>query len=176
MTVTMTVTMTITATADSPEAAIWLALEDVPDPEIPRLSVVDLGVITHVSVDAANVAHITMTPTFSGCPAIDMMKTMVRERVEQLAFASVEVQVSFETPWNSNRISERGREALRQSGFAPPPKHNGYIELSVLEHVECPHCGSRNTELQTPFGPTSCRSIHFCHNCSEAFEQFKPLA
>jgi ring-1,2-phenylacetyl-CoA epoxidase subunit PaaD len=155
--------------------AIWQALHDVADPEIPRLSVVDLGVITHVSVDESNIAHITMTPTFSGCPAIHYMQDAIRERISTMHFADVKVSVSFEDPWNSNKITERGRAILLETGFAPPPKHNGYIELSVLEDVACPYCGSHNTVLQSPFGPTLCRSIHYCNTCSQAFEQFKPL-
>lgn len=158
------------------EAAIWQALHDVADPEIPLLSVVDLGVITHVKVDEQNRASITMTPTFSGCPAIQFMQDAIRERVASMPFSGVEVKVSFEEPWNSNKISERGRAILHESGFAPPPKHDGYIELSVLEDVPCPYCGSHNTSLQSPFGPTLCRSIHYCNACSQSFEQFKPVA
>lgn len=158
------------------ETEIWQALQDVADPEIPRLSVVDLGVITRVAVDQSNVAHITMTPTFSGCPAIHYMQDAIRERIETMNVAKVEVNVSFEEPWNSNKITERGRAILLETGFAPPPKHDGYIALSVLEDVACPYCGSHETTLQTPFGPTLCRSIHYCNTCSQAFEQFKPVA
>ena len=156
---------------------IWDALQEVADPEIPRLSVVDLGVITNVSFDEeSRAAHIVMTPTFTGCPAIEYMKNEIGEKVRALPFiAAANVRVSFEEPWNSNKISERGRAALRESGFAPPPKHDGYIALDVLERALCPYCGSADTELQTPFGPTLCRSIHYCRTCSEAFEQFKPL-
>jgi ring-1,2-phenylacetyl-CoA epoxidase subunit PaaD len=158
------------------EQDVWKALEDVFDPEIPKLSVVDLGVITAVRVDEHNAAHVTMTPTFSGCPAVEMMRSDVAERLKQLPLSRVTVDVSFEVPWDSNRISERGREVLQQSGFAPPPKHEGFIELQVLSNVACPYCGSRNTRLQSPFGPTLCRSIHYCDNCFQAFEQFKPVA
>jgi ring-1,2-phenylacetyl-CoA epoxidase subunit PaaD len=152
------------------------ALHDVMDPEIPRLSVVDLGVITKVEITPENVVKVTMTPTFSGCPAVRVMQDSIRERLELMPFAGVEVKVSFEVPWNSNRISEKGRGVLREMGFAPPPKHNGYFELNVLERVACPFCNSTNTTLQSPFGPTLCRSIHYCNSCSQAFEQFKPLA
>lgn len=152
------------------------ALLDVMDPEIPRLSVVDLGVITNVVITPENVAQVTMTPTFSGCPAVRVMKEAIQERLVQMPLAGVEVSVSFDIPWNSNRISEQGRRILLETGFAPPPKHNGYFELDVLESVACPYCSSINTTLQSPFGPTLCRSIHYCNSCSQAFEQFKPLA
>lgn len=155
---------------------IWTALADVTDPEIPRLSVVDLGIVTNVQVTHEGSVSITITPTFAGCPAIQYMQDAIRERIRQLPVRSVDVQVSFDQPWNSNNITERGRAILEESGFAPPPKHNGYIELPLLEYVTCPYCGSTDTSLQTPFGPTLCRSIHYCHACSQAFEQFKPLA
>lgn len=159
------------------EEQIWQALEDVKDPEIPRVSIVDLGMISHVSVDENGIAAITLTPTFSGCPAIHVLKEAIAERIDQLeAVRSTAVRVSFEVPWNSNRITERGRALLKESGFAPPPVHDGYIELEVISTPACPFCGSRKTEMQTPFGPTLCRSIHYCHSCLQAFEQFKPVA
>jgi ring-1,2-phenylacetyl-CoA epoxidase subunit PaaD len=169
----------------STERAVWQALEQVFDPEIPKLSIVDLGVITNVRVDADRVAHITMTPTFSGCPALHVMKDDITHKVGELAqqgvVSGVQVEVSFEVAWNSNRITDKGREILHTMGFAPPPRLEGeegkfYVPLEVLSDVACPHCGSRNTTLQTPFGPTLCRAIHYCNSCHQAFEQFKPLA
>lgn len=155
---------------------IWQALEDVKDPEIPRVSIVDLGMITDVQVSEGT-ALVTLTPTFAGCPAIHVLKEAIAERVNQLdGIAHTEVKVSFEVPWNSNRITERGKQLLQQSGFAPPPVHNGYIELEVISKAACPFCGSSNTVMQTPFGPTLCRAIHYCNNCLQAFEQFKPVA
>ena len=157
------------------EEKIWQALDDVKDPEIPKVSVVDLGMITDVEVQE-RMAVVTMTPTFAGCPAIHVLQEAIAERVNQLEdIDRTEVKVSFETPWNSNRITERGKQLLQQSGFAPPPVHEGYIELDVISHAACPFCGSSNTVMQTPFGPTLCRSIHYCNNCLQAFEQFKPV-
>lgn len=158
------------------EERIWQALDDVKDPEIPKVSIVDLGMITDVRANGA-VAVVTMTPTFAGCPAIHVLKESIAERVNQLdGVERTDVKVSFEVPWNSNRITERGKQLLKESGFAPPPVHDGYIELTVLANVACPFCGSRNTIMQTPFGPTLCRSIHYCNACLQAFEQFKPVA
>ncbi len=160
----------------TPEEQIWQALDDVKDPEIPKVSIVDLGMITEVRVDGGN-AFVTMTPTFAGCPAIHVLKESIAERINQLeGINHTEVKVSFEVPWNSNRISDRGKELLRESGFAPPPVHEGYIELTVISQAACPFCGSNNTVMQTPFGPTLCRSIHYCNHCLQAFEQFKPVA
>jgi ring-1,2-phenylacetyl-CoA epoxidase subunit PaaD len=165
------------------ESEIWGALESVFDPEIPKLSVVDLGVITRVELSDNTVngatARVTMTPTFSGCPALHTMKADIEQELKRLPLAVVEVIVSFEVPWNSNRITERGRAILQESGFAPPPvldeKSADYFSLDVLSDVACPHCGSRQTALHNPFGPTLCRSIHYCQSCQQAFEQFKPV-
>jgi ring-1,2-phenylacetyl-CoA epoxidase subunit PaaD len=151
------------------------ALQDVKDPEIPTISVVDLGIITGVEVDDDNFVKVTMTPTFSGCPAFKIMEKMVKERIELLNINGVEVTTNFDTPWNTNMITPKGIEGLKKHGLAPPEKHNGLVQIEILEKVKCPHCGSRNTSLKTPFGPTLCRSMHYCNECLNAFEQFKPV-
>ena len=151
------------------------ALQDVKDPEIPTISVVDLGIITGVEVNDDNFVKVTMTPTFSGCPALKIMENMVKERIELLNINGVEVTTNFDTPWNTNMISQKGIEGLKKHGLAPPKKHNGLVQIEILEKVKCPHCGSRNTTLKTPFGPTLCRSMHYCNECLNAFEQFKPV-
>jgi ring-1,2-phenylacetyl-CoA epoxidase subunit PaaD len=156
------------------EKEIWTLLEEVKDPEIPVLSLVDLGVITEVALEGGKV-RIEMTPTFAGCPAIEAMKSDVLEKLHAHGIKEAEVNVSFRQPWNSNKITDKGRKALKEFGLAPPPKHDLIIDLEILEHVPCPYCDSENTELKTPFGPTLCRSMHYCHQCKQAFEQFKPL-
>lgn len=149
-------------------------LEEVKDPEIPVLSLVDLGVITNIDINEHRVA-VTMTPTFVGCPAIDYMKQDVIEVLNSYGIDNVDVQVNFDEPWNSNKITEKGRKALKDFGLAPPPKHNLIVDIDILDNIECPNCGSNNSVMKTPFGPTACRSIHFCNSCKETFEQFKPL-
>jgi ring-1,2-phenylacetyl-CoA epoxidase subunit PaaD len=149
-------------------------LEEVKDPEIPVLSLIDLGVITDVLIDDNHV-KVKMTPTFSGCPAIDYMKADVIKVLKEKGVESVECDVSFETQWNSNMINENGRKALKKFGLAPPPKHDLIIDLDILENISCPYCESTNTDLRNPFGPTLCRSIHYCNECKQAFEQFKPV-
>ncbi len=136
---------------------------------------VDLGVITAVEVQDNDRVKVSMTPTFSGCPALRVMEDMVRDKLHSLGIENVEVSTTFDIPWNTNRITDKGREMLKKHGLAPPPKINGYIELNVLSDVACPFCGSRNTSLESPFGPTLCRALHYCHNCLQAFEQFKPV-
>lgn len=156
------------------EKEIWQALEDVKDPEIPTISLVDLGVVTGVEFDGENV-RVTMTPTFVGCPAMDYMKREVEDRLKQLPLKNISVEVNLDEPWSTNKITERGREALKKHGLAEPPKFNIEFELDVLEHLACPYCGSADTQMKSPFGPTLCRTLHYCNNCRQAFEGFKPL-
>lgn len=151
---------------------ILAALQDVRDPEIPGISVVDLGVITKVEILNEQI-KVQMTPTFVGCPAIAVMKQDVEKRLEE--FGDVIVTVNYDIPWDSNRITEAGLLALKKHGLAPPPRYELAFELDILENIACPHCGSTQTVVQTPFGPTLCRSIHYCNSCHQAFEQFKPL-
>ena len=150
-------------------------LEAVKDPEIPVLSLVDLGVITNVIIEKDQSVRIDMTPTFAGCPAMDYMVQDVKKVLQEKGVKNYEVKVSFETPWSSNRITEKGRQALKQFGLAPPPKHRMIVDLDILQHVKCPYCNSEDTDLKSPFGPTLCRSLHYCNSCQQAFEQFKPL-
>jgi len=156
------------------ETDILSWLEEVKDPEIPVLSLIDLGVIREVVIIDTKVI-VTMTPTFSGCPAIDMMKTDICEVLNKHGIDECEVNVTFKDHWNSDMISEKGRKAIKKFGIAPPPTNVLVIDLDILENIKCPHCESENTEMKTPFGPTLCRSMHYCHNCRQAFEQFKPL-
>ncbi len=150
------------------------ALYSVKDPEIPTISVVDMGIITDVAVNADGVV-VTMTPTFVGCPAIDVMRADVQSAVEGMGVANVTVNVTFDVPWTTNRLTEAGKQALLKHGLAPPQPYDLELELTVLDHMACPYCGSTNTELKSPFGPTLCRSLHYCHVCLQAFEGFKPV-
>ena len=172
------------ASADPRQLVVWSALEEIADPEIPAISVVELGVIGEVTFEARDEGGERLTvellPTFVGCPAIDVMQQQIGERLRALEMADeVRVNVSFRLPWTSDRISPEGREKLRGSGFAPPtiigPSFDG-VELQVLLGVAtCPYCGSRNTTLDNPFGPTLCRAIYHCDECNQPFEQFKAI-
>ena len=150
-------------------------LDEVKDPEIPVLSLNDLGVITGIEIKGSGKVIVNMTPTFTGCPAMDVMKQDVQNVLLKRGIQDYEVIVSFETQWNSNMISERGRKALKDFGLAPPPKHDMIVDIDIIERAKCPHCGSEDTDMKTPFGPTLCRSMHYCNSCLQAFEQFKPL-
>jgi ring-1,2-phenylacetyl-CoA epoxidase subunit PaaD len=162
----------------SAEERVWDELRRIPDPEIPAISLVDLGVIGSVAVDEGAVS-VQLLPTFVGCPAIGVMQELITERIGALRLADrVDVAISFDPPWTSDRITAEGRERLRLSGFAPPhigPAAVGadLSELAVLSVAECPYCGSRNTSMENAFGPTLCRAIYHCADCHQPFEQFK---
>lgn len=153
---------------------VYTWLEEVKDPEIPVLSLVDLGVITDVQLSESGV-KIEMTPTFVGCPALDMMKSEIYEVLKKNGIDNISIEVTFRKAWTSDMISEKGKQALKKFGLAPPPPREIFTELEVLEHATCPRCNGSDTEMKNAFGPTLCRSIHYCHTCKEAFEQFKPL-
>jgi ring-1,2-phenylacetyl-CoA epoxidase subunit PaaD len=174
------------AAASEREGRVWDELAQIPDPEIPAISVVDLGVIRRVAFEdvpgGGERLRVELLPTFVGCPAIGVMQQQIGERLRGLGLADeVVVELSFAEPWTSDRISQEGRERLRASGFAPPlsigPAPAGLDELTVFEPLPnpatCPYCGSRNTSLDNPFGPTLCRAIYHCADCRQPFEQFK---
>lgn len=153
---------------------IYRWLGEVKDPEIPVLSLVDLGVITEVIIEDTHV-RIEMTPTFVGCPALNHMQEEIKKVLRFHGVEEVEIHISYNRPWTSDRISEEGRKALKEFGFAPPPPRQLFEDLDVLPRAECPRCGRNDTELRNIFGATLCRSIYYCNSCQEAFEQFKPL-
>ncbi|MDX2003080.1 MAG: 1,2-phenylacetyl-CoA epoxidase subunit PaaD [Chitinophagales bacterium] len=154
---------------------IWETLQKVADPEIPVISVVDMGMITQVELLCPSCVRIQMTPTFVGCPAISYLQDQIERAIKALGFLRVEVNVDFSTAWTSNRITEKGLQLLKGFRLSPPKRHNGEVTMESLQEAECPNCGSHNTSLNTPFGPTLCRALHFCYDCNQAFEQFKPV-
>ncbi|HZO61463.1 MAG TPA: 1,2-phenylacetyl-CoA epoxidase subunit PaaD [Gaiellaceae bacterium] len=156
--------------------AVWSALAGVEDPEIPVISLVDLGVIRGVSVDGGHV-HVEFTPTFLGCPALEVMRARMTEAIEDLG-AEAEIEVVMDDSWSTDRITPEGREKLRAGGFAPPaPREAGMPRLVQLRSgaFRCPYCGSTATTLENIFGPTPCRSIRYCTACRQPFEQFKTI-
>lgn len=149
-------------------------LEEVKDPEIPVLSLVDLGVITDITIEGETVL-LEMTPTFVGCPALDIMKEEISTVLKGHGIKEIQITVSFREPWSSDKISDRGKEALKKFGISPPSTEKVIADLDLLEHATCPRCSGQRTEIKNLFGPTLCRSIHYCLDCREAFEQFKPI-
>lgn len=156
------------------EAAVWEILEEVKDPEIPVVSVVEMGIIRAVEVDGETV-QVTMTPTFAGCPALQAMRDEIEARLLAAGVGQVKVKLSLSPPWSSDWIAPQARQKLKDFGLAPPPLHGGRFEATLLEVVACPYCGSEDTSLKNSFGPTLCRAIFFCNACRQPFEQFKPI-
>ena len=163
------------------EAAVRAALTEVMDPELPMLSVVDLGIIHRVDVGPApgsGPIRVEILPTFVGCPALELIKSSIAERLGAFG-RPVEVTATFEVPWTSERISPAGRAALLAAGIAPPGAGSspgapgGLIDLEP--RVPCPHCGSRRTVLENLFGPTQCRTIRYCADCRQPFEAIKSV-
>jgi ring-1,2-phenylacetyl-CoA epoxidase subunit PaaD len=155
---------------------VWAALEEIPDPEIPVISLVDLGVIRGVTVKGTNV-RIEFTPTFLGCPALEVMRGALEAKVVSLG-GEPDVAVIQDDSWSTDRITPAGREKLREAGFAPPaPRAAGATTLVQLRSkaFRCPYCGSTETRLENIFGPTPCRSIRWCDGCRQSFEQFKTI-
>jgi ring-1,2-phenylacetyl-CoA epoxidase subunit PaaD len=145
---------------------VWAALEEIPDPEIPVVSLVDLGVIRSVDVSEGHV-HVEFTPTFLGCPALEFMKRAIEDKVP-----GVNVEVVQDDSWSTDKITAAGREKLRAAGFAPPAPRLVQIQAQVHR---CPYCGSTDTKLENIFGPTPCRSLRYCESCRQPFEQFKTI-
>lgn len=155
--------------------AIWQALDEVKDPEIPVISLVEMGIVRTVAVNGTAIT-VTITPTFSGCPALRVMEQAIEARLRLLGATAVFVNVTLHPPWSSDWISDEAREKLGQFGIAPPPKHGGRLaDVAFLETAVCPRCGSTRSTLKNSFGSTLCRMIWVCNACQEPFEQFKPL-
>lgn len=155
-------------------AAVYAALEQVMDPEIPVLSVVDLGMITGVELEATAV-HIKMIPTFAACPAVSYIQQQIKTTLESELGIAVSVEVDKQVHWQSNRMTPAAKEKLKNFGIAPPQILAGEVSAEIMMQIPCPHCGSEQTYLRSPFGSTLCRAIHFCKACGQVFEQFKPL-
>lgn len=154
---------------------VYTALEEVMDPEIPVISVIDLGVIRDVLISEEGEIVVQLTPTFAGCPAINHMKEDIGNVLARHGMHNTRVDVMYNEPWTTNRISPKGRTLLKDFGLSPPPAFDGMLTLDVLQNAMCPKCSSNNTFLMNAFGPTACRAVHHCRNCQETFEQFKPL-
>ena len=140
---------------------LWGVLQQVPDPEIPVLSIVDLGIVREVSED-----RVVLTPTYTGCPATQVIEQMVREALDAAGFPGVPIETTLSPPWTTDWITQEGRDKLRAYGIAPP---NAPSERAV----HCPQCGSAETEEISRFGSTPCKALWRCRSCAEPFDLFK---
>ena len=157
-------------------AQVWAALDSIPDPEIPVVSLVELGVVKDVAVQGDRV-RIEFTPTFLGCPALETMRDAMAAKIVELG-GEPQIEVVLDDSWSTDRITPAGREKLRAAGFAPPaPRSAGKTDLVQLRRAvfRCPYCGSTETRLENLFGPTPCRSLRYCAGCRQPYEQFKTI-
>lgn len=156
------------------EETIWHTLAQIPDPEIPVVSLVEMGIVREVNL-TPNGVIITITPTFSGCPALEVMKTDIAKALKQAGVREVTVRTVLSPPWTTDWITDAARAKLKSFGLAPPPKHGGDFAILLFDPVPCPYCASEDTTLKNNWGPTPCRMIFYCNHCQQPFEQFKPL-
>jgi ring-1,2-phenylacetyl-CoA epoxidase subunit PaaD len=164
------------ASAELEEQKIWALLEQVTDPEIPVLSIVDLGIVRNVEM--TSLSHgvsitITITPTYSGCPAMDMIAMNLRIALLEHGYSDVHIKTILSPAWTTDWMTEAGKEKLKAYGIAPPVGKS--FDQKYLEdlHIECPQCHSTNTHLVSQFGSTSCKALFQCDDCKEPFDYFK---
>jgi ring-1,2-phenylacetyl-CoA epoxidase subunit PaaD len=149
------------------------AMQAVKDPEIDSVSIIELGMLEELEIEADTVL-IKLLPTFMGCPALDIIKNNVVKAVSAIdEVEKVEVKFIFHPPWTSDRVTDLGREKLKEFGIAPPPRH---IAETGEWQADCPYCGSTYTTMENLFGPTACRSILYCKSCKNPFEAMKPVS
>lgn len=157
---------------------IWNLLSEVMDPEIPVLSIIDLGIARNVTIDDHHKVIIRVTPTYSGCPAIKAIEDEIEKKLRINGIQHFEIRKDFSETWTTDWMSDKAKQKLKEYGIAPPDKTHSSSDLfSILNTspspVRCPYCNSDNTEVQSKFGSTACKALHYCHNCQEPFEHFK---
>jgi ring-1,2-phenylacetyl-CoA epoxidase subunit PaaD len=154
--------------------SILRILETIHDPEIPVISIIEMGMVRGIRFEQQK-AVITFAPTFSGCPALQMIQDQILSSLNDAGYPDVEIEVVYHPSWSSDEITPQGRLKLKGFGISPPDHHQGLIEIALLEPVACPYCDSTDTSRKNSFGPTRCRAIYFCNQCHQPFEQFKPI-
>lgn len=159
--------------SDSLKEKVKKKLNNVKDPELPSISIVDLGMLHKITINGGSV-RIELLPTFSGCPALDIIENDVVSALKgEFGVDTVEVVFVFDPPWTTDRISPKGLEALKEYGVSPPPANH---RAGEPWKIDCPYCGSPYTTVENIFGPTACRSILYCTHCKNPFEAMKPVA
>jgi ring-1,2-phenylacetyl-CoA epoxidase subunit PaaD len=162
-------------TVQAPDlAAVRAAVAAVPDPEVPVLTIDDLGILRDVSVDPTGHVDVTITPTYSGCPAMDAIRADVTQALREQGYDDVHVSLVLSPAWTTDWMSEEGKQKLLDYGIAPPqPSADGPVALSLT--LRCPQCGSPDTRELSRFGSTACKSLWVCNSCREPFDHFKAL-
>ena len=158
------------------KARILELLDNVKDPEIPVINVLELGVVRTVEVEPNGKAIITITPTYTGCPAMDVMAADIKKELLDAGVPEVEVKLTLSPAWSTDQISDEGKRKLKAYGIAPPEKTGDIRALKgAVPVVECPQCGSKDTVMLSAFGSTACKALWKCNSCLEPFDQFKCL-
>lgn len=154
--------------------AIWALLKKVNDPEVPVLSIIDLGIVRDVKVDNDKI-NIIITPTYSGCPAMDVISMDIRLKLIEKGYRNVSIQHQLSPAWTTDWMTEEGKQKLKAFGIAPPNSKQQFCTSDMFkeEAVECPHCNSYHTELISQFSSTACKAMYRCLDCKEAFDYFK---
>ena len=156
------------------ENEVWKILKEIPDPEIPVISIIDLGVVRNVELNGSK-AIITITPTYSGCPAMKQMEDDIVKLLKQKGFKSVEVITTYTPAWTTDWINDEAKEKLRVYGIAPPEHSTSdkNVLLGKEKKVACPRCRSIHTKMISQFGSTACKALYQCQDCLEPFDYFK---
>lgn len=159
-------------------SAAWSVLHDVPDPEVPAVSIIDLGIVRAVRM-SGDALEVVLTPTYSGCPATEVIEQSVVDALTAAGLGPVTVRQQRAPAWTTEWISAEGRRKLREYGIAPPidaaGTPDGVTVHVIARNVQCPRCASARTERLSAFGATACKSLYRCLDCREPFEYFKPL-
>lgn len=163
----------VTRTAPTPVAEVRAVVADVCDPEIPVLTIDDLGILRDVAVDDTGHVTVTITPTYSGCPAMETIRADIAERLHAAGYDDAEVATKLSPAWTTDWMSEHGRSKLREYGIAPPTGQAPAGPVGVRLSVRCPQCGSPETRELSRFGSTSCKALWQCTACHEPFDHFK---
>ena len=156
------------------EEKIWQILEEVKDPEVPVLSIIDLGIVRKVQLEGEKI-NIIITPTYSGCPAMDVISMDIRLKLIEKGYRQVSIQQQLSPAWTTDWMTAEGKAKLKAFGIAPPNPKQQFCtsEMFREEAVECPHCNSYHTELISQFSSTACKAMYRCLDCKEAFDYFK---
>ena len=161
--------------ADTTAEEIFQLLEEVKDPEVPVLSIIDLGIVRKVAIEKDQI-HITITPTYSGCPAMDVIKMNIRVQLQAHGLSDVRVIEKLSPPWTTDWMTEEGKRKLKEYGIAPPNPKQQVCDNTLFaenEAVQCPRCDSYHTRRVSEFGSTACKALYICESCQEPFDYFK---
>ena len=154
------------------EKKIWNILETVCDPEVPVLTITDLGIVRDVKING-DAIEVIITPTYTGCPAMDMIAMNIRLALIENGYSKIKITSVLAPAWTTDWMTEDGKRKLKEYGIAPPQNESGRFNRPESFHVQCPQCNSTNTKLISEFGSTACKALYQCNDCKEPFDYFK---